>query len=662
MRKVKFKDIFVPKYRTYLVIIFLILTFMCMLEIKAIPIAIIVYIVVLFFTYKKHLNMVERVIKNMDSLIFKLKTDDTILDFPVPAIIITKTGEILWNNNDLEQLFKGINKQRYMENLIKDLEAEYDTKFKAIDKELSIHDKHFRVLGNLVNLKKRGNDKDQVLMLYFIDRTEYYRLFRMYDDSKDTVGIIMIDNYDELMQGTNDTDKPQLLAVIERKLREWFAFTGGILVKLDRNRFLILFEKKYIKVFTNAKFEILDTIKEISFSNKIPVTLSIAIVVEDGTKNEKFQNAISTIDVALGRGGDQAVIKKDGKYEFFGGKSKEIEKTTRVKSRVVAQALKELILDSKNIVIMGHKNADADCLGAAMGVFCLAKQYEKEAFIVFNNYGIGLKDLYEKLAEQEEYRNALLPESEIISKVNEQTLVVVVDTHKMELIDAPNILEKASKVVVIDHHRRSTDDVIQNPVLTFHEVYASSASELVTEIVQYSEDKVKLSKEEAECLYAGILTDTKNFTQKTGVRTFEAAAYLKKIGIDVARINKLFQTDVDTYVAIADVIRNCELVADKVAIAICPRGLENQVQITAQAADELLNLNGIECSFVLCESDNKIHVSGRSNGNLNVQIILEKFGGGGHMMIAGAQIEGKTVEEVKSMLIETINEIMNTKE
>ena len=662
MRKVKFKDVFVPNSRTYLIIIFLILTFMCVLEVRAIPLAIFVYFSVLFFTYRKHLSMVERVIKNMDNLMFKLKTDETILDFPLPAVIITKNGEILWNNNELEMLFKGINKQRYMENLIKELDAEYDTKFRAIDKELSIHDKHFRVLGNLVNLKKRGNEREQALMLYFIDRTEYYRLFRMYDDAKDTIGIIMIDNYDELMQGTNDTDKPQLLASIEMKLREWFAFTGGILVKLDRNRFLILFEKKYIKVFSNAKFEILDTIKDISFSNKIPVTLSIAIVVEEGTKNEKFQNAISTIDVALGRGGDQAVIKKDGKYEFFGGKSKEIEKTTRVKSRVVAQALKELIIESKNVVIVGHKNADADCLGAAMGIYRLAKYNGKEAYVVFNNFGIALKELYERLSKIDEYKNALLPEDEIMPKVNEQTLLVVVDTHKMELVDAQSIVEKANKIVIIDHHRRSTDDIIANPVLTFHEVYASSASELVTEIIQYSEDKVTLTKEEAECLYAGILTDTKNFTQKTGVRTFEAAAYLKKTGIDVAGINKAFQNDVDTYVAIADVIRNCELISNKVAIAVCPKGLENQVQITAQAADELLNLNGIESSFVLCEYENKVHISGRSNGNLNVQIILEKFGGGGHMMIAGAQVEGKTIEEVKEMLIEVIKETVNTKE
>lgn len=662
MKKIKFEDIFVPKYRTYLVIIFLILFFMCMIEIRTIPLAVFVFVSVLIFTYRKNVNMIDRVIKNMNSLIFKLKTDDTILDFPIPAVILTKTGDILWNNNELEMLFKGINKQRYMENLIKELEEEYDTKFKAIDKELSIHDKHFRVLGNLVNYKKSKTEKEHALMLYFIDRTEYYRLFRMYDDAKDAVGLIMIDNYDELMQGTNDTDKPQLTAIIERKLREWFAFTGGIITRLDRNRFFVIFEKKYIKVFSNSKFEILDTIKEISLSNKIPVTLSVAIVVDEGNKYEKLQSAISTMDVALGRGGDQAVIKKDGKYEFFGGKSKEIEKTTRVKSRVVAQALKDLIVESKNVIIMGHKNMDADSLGAAMGIYRIAKHNEKEAYVVFNNYGVALKDLYERLVKEDEgYTQTLIQESEILSKMTDETLVVVVDTHKKEIVDAPTVLSKANKVVVIDHHRRVTD-AIENPVLTFHEVYASSASELVTEIIEYSEDKIVLPRVEAECLYAGILTDTKNFTQKTGVRTFEAAAYLKKMGIDVAAINKAFQTDVDTYVAIADVIRNCELINEKVAIAICPKGIENQVQITAQAADELLNLNGIESSFVLCEYENKIHVSGRSNGNLNVQVILEQFGGGGHMMIAGAQIEGKSIEEVKNMITDAIKETVNAKE
>lgn len=654
MKKVNFKDVFVPKYRTYLIIIFLILTFMCVMDVRYVPFAVIIYCLVLFLTYRTNISMRERVIKNLDSFIFKLRTDDTVLNFPIPAIIITNQGDILWNNNELEMLFKGINKQKYMETLIKELNDEYDDRFIGIDKEINIHDKHYRLLGNLVNLRRTGKDKETVIMLYFIDRTEYYKLYRMYDDSKDCVGVIMIDNYDELVQGMIDTDRPQLIATVERRLREWFAFTGGIMTNLDRNKYLIVFEKKFIKAFADSKFEILDEIKEITLSNKIPVTLSIGIVVEEETENEKFQNALATIDIALGRGGDQAVIRKNGKYEFFGGNTKEVEKMTKVKPRVISQALKELIDESSNVIIMGHKNMDADSLGAAMGIYALAHAHKKEANVVCNG-GITIEELCNKINSSEEYEGVLVGGNEAASKVTENTLVVVVDTHKANYVDAEQVLAKANKVVVIDHHRRSTE-AIENPVLTFHEVYASSASELVTEILQYAEEKLEITKIEAECLYAGILTDTKNFTQKTGVRTFEAAAYLKKTGIDVAAINKYFQNDVDTYVAIADVIRNSEIIYDTLAIAICPAGIENQIQITAQAADELLNLNGIETSFVLSKVDNKVYISGRSTGDLNVQVVLEKLGGGGHMMIAGAQIENVEVETAKKMLIDAIEE------
>lgn len=654
MKKVNFKDVFVPKYRTYLIIIFLILTFMCVMDVRYVPFAVIIYCLVLFLTYRTNISMRERVIKNLDSFIFKLRTDDTVLNFPIPAIIITNQGDILWNNNELEMLFKGINKQKYMETLIKELNDEYDDRFIGIDKEINIHDKHYRLLGNLVNLRRTGKDKETVIMLYFIDRTEYYKLYRMYDDSKDCVGVIMIDNYDELVQGMIDTDRPQLIATVERRLREWFAFTGGIMTSLDRNKYLIVFEKKFIKAFADSKFEILDEIKEITLSNKIPVTLSIGIVVEEESENEKFQNALATIDIALGRGGDQAVIRKNGKYEFFGGNTKEVEKMTKVKPRVISQALKELIDESSNVIIMGHKNMDADSLGAAMGIYALAHAHKKEANVVCNG-GITIEELCNKINSSEEYEGVLVGGNEAASKVTENTLVVVVDTHKANYVDAEQVLAKANKVVVIDHHRRSTE-AIENPVLTFHEVYASSASELVTEILQYAEEKLEITKIEAECLYAGILTDTKNFTQKTGVRTFEAAAYLKKTGIDVAAINKYFQNDVDTYVAIADVIRNSEIIYDTIAIAICPAGIENQIQITAQAADELLNLNGIETSFVLSKVDNKVYISGRSTGDLNVQVVLEKLGGGGHMMIAGAQIENVEVETAKKMLIDAIEE------
>ncbi len=662
MRKIKFNDVFVPKYRTYLIIIFLLLLTACAAFPKPLMflISIVLYAFVLIFTYRKNVAMRERVINNMDSFIFKLKTDESILNFPLPSVILTDQGEILWNNDSFELLFKGLNKQKFMENIIKELNEEYDDKFAEIDKEINIHDRHYRILGNLVNIKKRTG-KETAMMLYFIDRTEYYRLFKSFEDAKDCVGIIMIDNYEELLQGMSDADMPQLVANIERQLREWFAFTGGIFTKIDRSRFLIVFDKKFIKAFTDSKFEILDVIKEVSTGNKIPVTISIGIVTDDETKNEKFQGAISAIDVALSRGGDQVVIKKDGKYNFFGGNTKEVEKRTKVKSRVIAQGLQELILGSSNVVVMGHKNMDADSLGAAMGAYVLATSYGKSAHVVYNNKGVGIDELCKKVVTSDKLSDVIMTEEALLPTIDKDTLLIVVDTHKKDLVESSAILEKVSKIVVIDHHRRGSD-AIENAILTFQEVYASSASELVTEILQYSEIKTEIPTLVAECLYAGILTDTKNFTQKTGVRTFEAAAYLKKLGVDVAMINKLFQNDVDTYVAIADVIRNCEILFGNIAIAICPKGLENPVAITGSSADELLNLNSIETSFVLCEVDGKVHISGRSSGKINVQVILEKLGGGGHALIAAAQVEGMAIEEVKKMLIESIKETLSNKE
>lgn len=650
--KIKLNEVFVPKYRTYLLIIFLLLVAACIKVPLLIPFAVLIYAGILFYTYKKQLIMREKVVKHMNSLMLKLNTDESILNFPIPATIVTSQGDILWNNDKLDNLFKGINKEKYIENIIKELDEEFDHNFSSIDKEISIHDKHYRLLGNIVNIRKKGN-KEPVMMLYFIDRTDYYRLFRSYEDSKDCVGLVVIDNYDELLQGVTDTDKPQILAVVERQLREWFAFTGGILTKLDRNRFLIIFEKKFIKAFTDSKFEILDSIKEISYSNKIPVTLSIGIVAEDATKAEMFQSALSAIDVALGRGGDQAIIRKNGEYEFFGGKSKEVEKRTKVKARVVAQAMQELIEESKNVVIVAHKNMDADSLGSAIGLYRIAKTMNKEAYIVFNNYGIAIEGLLKRLGK--DYNDVFVETSEILPKMSQDTLLIVTDTHRKDYIESPELLDKTKKVVIIDHHRKSTD-AIEDAILTFHEVYASSASELVTEMLQYVDEKLELPVVEAECLYAGILTDTKNFMYKTGVRTFEAAAYLKKTGVDVSAVKKLFQNDVDTYVAVADVIRNSEIVYNDIAIAICPAEVENSVQIAAQAADELLNLSGIETSFVLLDMKDYINISGRSNGSLNVQLVLEKLGGGGHMMMAGAQVQKSTVEDVKKLLIVAIDE------
>ena len=660
MKKIKLKDIFVPKFRIYLILIFLILFYVCVLNYKFAPIALLIYAYVLFITYIKEKHTRERITNTLDSLIFKLKTDDTVLNFPIPSIIVAKSGEILWSNDEFELVFKGLNKQTYIENIIKELDAEYHGQTIGIDKEINIHDKYYRLLGNTVDIKKKRHEKEAALMIYFIDKTEYYKLYKMYEDSKYCTGIVMIDNYEELVQGMLDTDRPQLTATIEKRLREWFSFTGGIMTSIDRNKYLMIFEKRFIKNFVDSKFQILNDIKEISLGNKIPVTLSIGIVVDDGSGIQKLQNTMAAVDVALGRGGDQVVIRKNGNYEFFGGNTKEIEKTTKVKPRIIAQATKELIEESSNVLIMGHKNADADCLGASMGVYRLAKTYKKEANIVMNDFGIAIDGLCNRISNSEEYQGVIISGAEALGKIGEKTLLVVVDTHVADYVNAEDVLQKSKNIMIIDHHRRSTE-AIMDPILTFHEVYASSASELVTELLQYAEGKIELSKIEAECLYAGILTDTKNFMQKTGVRTFEAAAFLKKTGIDISAINKEFQNDVNTYVAIADVIRHSEIVFDTVAIAICPSGIDNQIKITGQAADELLNLNGIETSFVLSEYEGKIYISGRSTGSLNVQVILEKFGGGGHMMMAGAQVENASIEEVKQMLKDTIAQMKSEK-
>ena len=655
-KNIKLSDVFVSKYRIYLLVLFLALLAFCIAKPQpvVIVVSILVYLLILFITYNNRKTSIDRIVKTIDSFMLKLKTDDSILDFPLPALIVNSDGEILWNNAGFDDLFKGVNKEKYVESIIKELDEDYDENFSGIDRELSIHDKHYRLLGNLVNVRKKGN-QEKYLMLYFIDRNDYYKLYRAYEDSKDCVGIILVDNYDEVVQGVQDNEKASLIASVETHLRSWFEFTGGIFMKLDRNKFLIDFDKKYLKQFVEDKFDVLDSIKNITFSNNMPLTLSIAVVIDDTTKAEKLHDAFTTLDIALGRGGDQAIIKKDTKYEFFGGKSKELEKRTKVKSRVVASALEELMKEAKNIVIMGHKNLDADCLGSALGVYRIAKSLGKDAYILFNGKGIGLDGLVKRLNKDRAYEEAFLSTEEIAKKINQDTLLIVTDTHKTDYVEAPELLEKTPKKVLIDHHRRSAD-FIQDSILTFHEVYASSACELVTEIIQYLDVKIEIPLVEAEALYAGILTDTKNFTFKTGVRTFEAAAYLKKLGVDVFAVKKLFDNDIDTYVAVADVIRTAEKVRNDVAIAVCPPEITNGMQIAAQAADELISLNGIETSFVLVNMGDYINISGRSNGSMNVQVVLEKLGGGGHQTVAGAQAYGVTVEQAKEMVLKAIAE------
>ena len=465
----------------------------------------------------------------------------------------------------------------------------------------------------------------------------------------------MIDNYEENMQMLESEEKPQYIAEIDKVIYEWTNETKGILIKSDRDRYIYLFEQRYLEKIKEDKFSILDKIKELDSKQKVQFTLSIAISNEGETDKEKYKSAQTAMDIVLGRGGDQAVVRQNEIYKFFGGRAQEVEKRTKVKARVVAHALENLIKESSKVMIMGHFNPDIDAMGSSIGIYRLAKSLEKNAYIITSNTPT-LQSFRESLLEEPEYEDVLISKEVAEENIDEDTLLVIVDTHKSNYVESQEVLKKAKKVVIIDHHRRSAD-YIENATLTFQEVYASSAAELVTEILQYAEVNVELKKIEAESLYAGIMMDTKSFTFKTGVRTFEAAAYLRKCGVDIIKVKKWFQSDLESYNKIADIVRSAEIVNDSIAIAIYDQEREKDVSLLcAKAADELLTINDVTASFVLGNTGNRVCISGRSIGDINVQVILEKLGGGGHITLAGAQVEGQTIEEVKQKLITCIDE------
>ena len=421
-------------------------------------------------------------------------------------------------------------------------------------------------------------------------------------------------------------------------------------------RSVYLFEQRYLEAVKEDKFSILDQIKEIDNKEKLQFTLSIAVSNEGVTDKEKYKAAQDAMDVVLGRGGDQAVIRENEIYKFFGGRAQEVEKRTKVKARVVAHALENLIKESKKVMIMGHTNPDMDAIGSSMGIYRLARTLDTSAYIVNSEATSSTIGAFKNALDKDpEYEDVIINKEVALENIDEDTLLVVVDTHKVNYVDTPELLEKAKKIVVIDHHRRSAD-YIEDATLIFQEVYASSAAELVTELLQYAEVKIDLKTIEAESLYAGIMMDTKNFTFKTGVRTFEAAAYLRRCGVDIIRVKKWFQSDLTSFNLIAGIVKEAEIVSEGIAISTYEETTKDASLICAKAADELLTISDITASFVLGNTGDKICISGRSIGDINVQVILEKLGGGGHITLAGAQVEGMTMEETKQELINRIHE------
>jgi len=570
-------------------------------------------------------------------------------------------GNVVWKSSKFVSEFANIDMNSLINDLMFELKAEIGNKEQQKDtnilKTVNINKKTYKMIGKFVKSKKYNkNQKEYMAILYFINETEKIKLQKEYNDSKSCVGIIMIDNYEENMQMLESEEKAQYVAEIDKNIYEWTNDTNGVLIKSDRDRYIYIFEQRYLEKIKEDKFSILDKIKEIDPKQKVQFTLSIAISNEGKNDKDKYKSAQTAMDIVLGRGGDQAVIRQNDIYKFFGGRAQEVEKRTKVKARVVAHALENLIKESSKVMIMGHMNPDIDAMGSSIGVYRIAKSLDKNAYIITSDTPTLQSFKESLLAEEPEYEDVLISKEVAEENIDEDTLLVIVDTHKNTYVESEEVVKKAKKIVVIDHHRRSAD-YIEDATLTFQEVYASSAAELVTELLQYTDVNVELKKIEAESLYAGIMMDTKSFTFKTGVRTFEAAAYLRRCGVDIIKVKKWFQSDLQSFNIIADIVKSAEIVNESIAIAIYDKEKAKDVSlICAKAADELLTINDVTASFVLGNTGDKICISGRSIGDINVQVILEKLGGGGHITLAGAQVEGMTMEEAKQELIIRINE------
>lgn len=658
MDKKRVTSMFFPGMGLYLLVIF------------ALDIAIFNYnlwigiVGLLLFFYLLYYNQIMKyrrskdISKYIENLNFHVEsaTKDTLLNFPLPLAVIEIDGTIIWNNTSFGRIFTKNLLGEKIQNLV-DLEPKDIINDENVSIPITIEDRRYTVLGNMIKIEEKDNEA-YIITLYWIDETELYNITNKYEEEKPVISIIAIDNYDETMQNTEDAARPQVWAEVDKKINQWIAGTDAILKKFERDKYLCIFETKYLDYFIEKKFEVLDNVREINVGNKIPVTLTIGIGIGGNSLLENSEYARTCLDIGLGRGGDQAIIKDREKISFVGGRSKEVEKRTRVRARVIAYALKELILNSRQVVIMGHEHPDMDSLGAALGLYRACQSLNIPAKIILGSYSSIIEGTLSKIRKEEEYDNVFISREEAVELIDKNSLLIVVDTHRPSFTECPEALEHAERIVVIDHHRRGPE-YIEDATLYYQEPYASSCCELITELLQYIDDKVKLTPIEAEAMYAGIAIDTKNYTFKTGARTFDAASYLRKIGVDTASVKQLFQNDLDTYIARANVVKNAEIIQETIAISICPTNIKSAQLIVAQAADELLNITGITASFVLSNTGNAIIISGRSLGDINVQVILEKLGGGGHLSVAGAQLTGMSMKEAKRRLIKVIEEYID---
>ncbi len=595
-------------------------------------------------------------------------------DLDLPHALLDDEGKIIWTNAAFE---KTVHKSRGYRKSITSLfptitKEKLPGEADEVEFSICFEDSDYVAKLKKISLKdmEEGSDIIEVedyegylIALYLFDETALKIALQEVDDQSLAVGLIYLDNYDEALESVEEVRRSLLIALIDRKVNKYIAGLDGICKKIEKDKFLVILRKKAIAYLQEYRFDLLEDVKTVNIGNEMAVTISIGVGLNGLTYAQNYEFARNAIDLALGRGGDQAVVKTPNNTIYYGGKSQQVEKNTRVKARVKAHALKEIISGKDKVIVMGHRNADVDSFGAAVGVARIAHTLERKVHIVVNNVTTSLQPMVEMFKNNPEYADDLIINSQqAIEMVGNNAVLVVVDVNKPSITDCPEMLRLCKSIVVFDHHRQGTE-VIENATLSYVEGYASSTCEMVSEILQYIGDNIKITSTEADCLYSGIMIDTNNFMTKTGVRTFEAAAFLRRNGADVTRVRKLFREDAADYKAKADAVSQAEIYRNAYAISICTGDdVLNPTVAGAQAANELLNIKGVKASFILTEYQNQIYVSARSIDEVNVQIIMERLGGGGHMNVAGCQMEDRSLAEGIGIIKHTLDTMIENGE
>ena len=655
----KISKLLQPSVQLYFVILIL---FALASALFSIPLAVLEAVVVLILglytrtSGHKRRREITKYIENITGNV-DVATKDTMVNSPLPMVIFRpESDDIIWTNDRFLRLTG--DREHLFDAKLSSVVPGFDTRWLLEGKNecpdhVSFCGRRFVVYGHLVRTGDKGGGF--LATTYWVDVTELCETRDKYLASRPVMAVLLLDNYEDLMKNLTENERSAIYSEINARLDAWVADTHGMLRRVERDRYYYIFEEQYLARFIEKKFDILDTIRQVSNPSGIAATFSIGVGKDGGSFQELMQFANLSIEMALSRGGDQAVVKDSLDFQFYGGRSKETEKRTKVKSRVMANALSALVADSSQVFIMGHKSPDNDCMGAAAGVCAIARKKGVPAHIIREAGSPPAKVLMDKLAHLEEYQDCFLSAQEALLLADNRSLVVVVDTNRPEQVQSLDLVQSCNRVAVIDHHRRAAT-YIEGAALNYHEPYASSASELVTELLQYIADPTDLTRAEAEALLAGIVLDTKNFTMRTGGRTFEAAAFLRRAGADTAEVKKLFQNDLEGTIAKYAIIQNAKLYREKIAIAVVDHTVGRIV--AAQAADELLNIIGIDTSFVLYPDGERVIISARSMGDTNVQVILEKLGGGGNAAAAGGQISGKSLSQVATELTQAIDQYL----